>query len=106
MSKKNAGARSGMDWRLVSQNVAIGVAIVLLSPLVAYLAMQLPQLPLVDVLAVLFVPFAFIVIMTYSRSGQRTKGQAIAEGVFAGFIFLVVMTLVSFLFSFFGSQAA
>jgi len=91
---------------LVSQSVAIGVAIVLVGLLMPSLAVRFPQLPGVDMLAVLFIPLAFVVIMTYFRSEQRTRGQAIAEGVFAGCIFLVVMTLVSVLLSFFSSQTA
>jgi hypothetical protein len=43
--------------------------------------------------------------MAYFRSEQRTRGQAIAEGVFAGRIFLIVMTLVSAVFSFFTPAA-
>lgn len=100
---KNKGARSGMNWTLVSQNVAIGVVIVLLSPLVAQAGMQLP---FVGVVAAFFMPLAFVIMMTYFRSEQRTRGQGIAEGVFAGCIFLVVMTLVSMLFGLFGTPGA
>ncbi len=103
MSKKDRGTRSGMDWTLVSQNVAIGVVVVLLTPLVAQLGMQLP---FVGVLAAFFMPLTFVIIMTYFRSEQRTRGQGIAEGVFAGCIFLVVMTLVSMLFGLFGTPGA
>jgi hypothetical protein len=99
MAKKSGDTRSGMGWTLVSQNVAIGVAIVILGWLAFMLGLH--QLPLVGVLFGNFAPLAFVVVMTYFRSGQRTKGQAIAEGVFAGCIFLVVMILVSALFSFF-----
>jgi 4-amino-4-deoxy-L-arabinose transferase-like glycosyltransferase len=93
----------GIDARLISENVAIGVAIVLLSPLVWYLG---SRLPLLDMLAAYFMPLAFVALLTYFRSGQRTRGQSIAEGVFAGCIFLVVMTFVSAVFGFFSSQGA
>lgn len=103
---KSKGARSGMNWTLVSQNVAIGVVIVLLSPLVAQVAQAGMQLPFVGVLAAFFMPLAFVIMMTYFRSEQRTRGQGIAEGVFAGCIFLVVMTLMSMLFGLFGPPGA
>jgi len=93
MSKKDRSARSGMDWALISQNVAIGLAIVILGWLAVLLGLH--QLPLVGVLFATFTPLAFVVAMTYFTSEQRTRGQAIAEGVFTGCIFLVVMTLVS-----------
>jgi hypothetical protein len=104
MSKKSGDARRGMDWVLVSQNVAIGVAVVILHQLA--FGMGLIQLPLVGVLFAYFMPLAFVVLMTYFRSEQRTKGQAVAEGIFAGFIFLAVILLVSALLSFLGAQAA
>jgi len=93
-----------MDWVLVSQNVAIGVAVVILGQLAW--AARLDELPLVGVLFASFMPLAFVGIMTYFRSEQRTRGQAIAEAVFAGCIFLVVMTLVYALFSFFSPRTA
>lgn len=104
MSKKSGDARSGMNWVVVSQNVAIGVTVVILGQFAW--ALRLHELPLVGVLFASFMPLAFVVIMTYFRSEQRTKGQAIAEGVFAGCIFLVVMTLVSVLFSLLSPPAA
>jgi hypothetical protein len=97
MAKKSGDTRSGMGWTLVSQNVAIGVAIVILHDLAA--GMGLRVLPLVGMLFFYFMPMAFVVVMTYFRSEQRTKGQAVAEGLFAGFIFLIVMFLVSAIFS-------
>jgi hypothetical protein len=92
----------GIDARLVSQNVAMGVAIVLLSPLVWYVG---SRVPMVDVLAAYFMPVAFVGILTYFRSRQTTRGQSIAEAVFAACLFLVVMTLVSAVLSLLGSQA-
>ena len=92
MAKKSEVEKSGMGWTLVSQNVAIGVAIVVLGGLAFMLGLH--QLPLVGVLFANFTPLAFIVVMTYFRSEQRTKGQAISEGVFAGCVFLVAMILV------------
>lgn len=93
MSKKSKDVRSrGMDWTLVSQNVAIGVAVVILHELA--FRMGLGGLPLVGLLFAYFMPMAFVGIMTYFRSHQRTRGQAIAEGVFAACIFLIVMSLV------------
>lgn len=103
MAKKSGDTRSGMGWTLVSQNVAIGVAIVILGWLAFMLGLH--QLPLVGVLFGNFAPLAFVVVMTYFRSEQRTRGQAIAEGVFAGCIFLIVMTLVSAVFSYFTPAA-
>jgi len=82
-----------MDWTLISQNVAIGLAIVILGKLAEPLGLH--QLPLVGMLFATFTPLAFVVAMTYFRSEQRTRGQAIAEGVFTGCIFLLVMILVS-----------
>jgi len=92
MPKKTGSAKSGMDWTIVSQNVALGVAIVILSWLAV--GMGLNRLPLVGVVFDFFMPLAFVAMMTYFRSEQKTKGQAVAEGVFAGCIFLVILTLV------------
>ncbi len=100
MSKKRKDVgRRGMDWGLVSQSVAIGIAVVILSQLAW--ALGLHQLPLVGALFASFMPLAFVAILTYFRSEQRTKAQAITEAVFAGCVFLIVMILVSALFSFF-----
>ncbi|NIN69344.1 MAG: hypothetical protein GTO63_32610 [Anaerolineae bacterium] len=92
MPRKTKGAKTGIDWRVVSQNVALGVVIVVLS----YLAVGvgLHRLPLVGVVFQFFVPFAFVVLMTYYRSEQKTKAQSITEGIFAGCIFLLIMSLV------------
>jgi len=84
-----------MDWTLISQNVAIGLAVVILGWLALLLGLH--QLPLVGVMFASFTPLAFVVVMTYFRSEQRTKGQQIAEGVFTGCVFLVVMSVVSVL---------
>ena len=99
MAKKSGDTRSGMGWALVSQTVAIGVAIVVLGWLAFMLGLH--QLPLVGVLFGNFAPLAFVVVMTYFRSEQRTRGQAVAEGIFAGCIFLVAMILVSALLNLF-----
>ncbi len=105
MSKKSKDVQSrGMNWVLVSQNVAIGVAVVILGQFAW--ALRLHELPLVGVVFASFIPLTFVVITTYFRSEQRTKGQAIAEGVFAGCIFLVVVTLVYGLFSLLSPPAA
>jgi FtsH-binding integral membrane protein len=97
MPRKTEGAKTGIDWRVVSQNVALGVVIVILG----YLAVGvgLHRLPLVGVVFQFFVPFAFVVLMTYYRSEQKIRAQSITEGIFAGCIFLVVMSLVFALFS-------
>jgi len=104
MSKKSKGVKPrGMDWVLVSQNVAVGVAVVILHELA--FRMGLGGLPLVGVLFAFFMPVAFVGIMTYFRSQQRTRGQAIAEGVFAACIFLIVMSLVFGLLTLFNPPA-
>jgi FtsH-binding integral membrane protein len=97
MPRKTEGAKTGIDWTVVSQNVALGVVIVILS----YLAVGvgLHRLPLVGVVFQFFVPFAFVVLMTYYRSEQKTRAQSITEGIFAGCIFLLIMSLVFALFS-------
>ncbi len=97
MPRKTEGAKTGIDWRVVSQNVALGVVIVILS----YLAVGvgLHRLPLVGVVFQFFVPFAFVVLMTYYRSEQKTRAQSVTEGIFAGCIFLLIMSLVFALFS-------
>jgi len=92
MPKEPKRTRSGMDWGLVSQNVALGVVIVVLSWLAVGLGLH--QLPLVGVVFQFFMPLAFVVVMTYFRSEQRTRAQAISEGVFAGCILLVVLSLI------------
>jgi hypothetical protein len=92
MPKEPKRTRSGMDWTTVSQNVALGVVIVVLSQM-AY-GLKLYQLPLVGVVFQFFMPLAFVVAMTYFRSEQKTRGQAIAESVFAGCLVLVVLSLV------------
>jgi hypothetical protein len=105
MSKKGKEVRSrGMNWGLVSQNVAIGVAIVILHDLA--FRMGLSTLPLVGLLFAYFTPLAFIGIMTYFRSEQRTRGQAIAEGVFAACIFLLALLAVLALYGFLNPPAA
>jgi predicted branched-subunit amino acid permease len=81
-----------MDWTLVSQNVALGVVIVVLSLLAAGLGLH--QLPWVGIVFQFFMPLAFVVLMTYFRSGQRTRAQAVSEAIFAGCLLLVVLSLM------------
>lgn len=104
MARKDRGTRSGMNWTVVSQNVALGLAIVVLGWLA--LLLRLHELPLVGVFFASFTPLAFVVMMTYFRSEQRTKGQAIAESVFAGCLFLVAMMVVSGLLNLISPPAA
>ena len=52
------------------------------------------MLPLIGVVFQFFMPLAFVVLMTYFRSEQKTRPQAVAEGVFAGCILLVVLSLM------------
>jgi riboflavin transporter FmnP len=54
----------------------------------------LHQLPLVGVAFQFFMPLAFVILMTYFRSEQKTRAQSVAEGVFAGCVLLVVLTLM------------
>lgn len=91
-TKQEKAKRSGMDWTVVSQNVALGVVIVVLSWLAVGLALH--TLPLVGIVFQFFMPLAFVVLMTYFRSEQKTRGQAVAEGLFAGAILLVVLSLM------------
>jgi FtsH-binding integral membrane protein len=97
MPKKTEGAKTGIDWRLVSQNVALGVAIVILSGFAVGLGLH--RLPMVGVVFEFFMPLAFVILMTYFGSEQKSKAQSVTEGIFAGCIFLVIMTLVFALFS-------
>jgi predicted branched-subunit amino acid permease len=92
MSKRAKGGRSGLDWTVISQNVAIGVVIVVLSWMAVGLGLH--QLPLVGVAFQFFMPLAFVILMTYFRSEQKTRAQSVAEGVFAGCVLLVVLTLM------------
>ncbi|HUV73629.1 MAG TPA: hypothetical protein VMW79_04940 [Anaerolineae bacterium] len=92
MPKKPKARRSGMNWTIVSQNVALGVVVVVLSSMAVGLGLH--QLPLIGVAFQFFMPLAFVLLMTYFRSEQKTRGQAVAEGVFAGCILLVVLTLM------------
>jgi predicted branched-subunit amino acid permease len=92
MPKQEKAKRSGMDWTAVSQNVALGVVIVVLSWLA--IGMGLHTLPLVGIVFQFFMPLAFVVLMTYFRSRQKTRAQAVAEGLFAGAILLVVLSLM------------
>jgi len=92
MPKEPERTRSGMDWTLVSQNVALGVVIVVLSLLAAGLGLH--QLPWVGIVFQFFMPLAFVVLMTYFRSGQRTRAQAVSEAIFAGCLLLVVLSLM------------
>lgn len=92
MPKQEKARRSGMDWTAVSQNVALGVVIVVLSWMAVGLGLH--TLPLVGVVFQFFMPLAFVVLMTYFRSQQKTRPQAIAEGVFAGAILLAVLSLM------------
>ena len=93
MPKKTGSVKSGMDWRLVSQDAAFGVVIFLLWQLAVGLGLH--QLPLVGIVFWFFVPLAFVIMMTYFRSEQKTRAQSVTEGIFAGTIFLVIMILVS-----------
>jgi hypothetical protein len=77
---------------MISQSVALGVVIVVLSW--AAVGLGLHTLPLVGVAFQFFMPLAFVVLMSYFRSEQKTRAQAIAEAVFAGCILLVVLTLM------------
>ncbi|HUS71093.1 MAG TPA: hypothetical protein VM075_10030 [Anaerolineae bacterium] len=92
MPKEPKRTRSGMDWAIVSQNVALGVVIVVLSWMAVGLGLH--QLPLVGVVFQFFMPLAFVVVMTYFRSEQKTRAQAVSEGVFAGCLLLVVLSLM------------
>jgi len=92
MPKEPKRTRSGMDWALVSQNVALGVVIVVLSLLAAGLGLH--QLAWVGIVFQFFMPLAFVVLMTYFRSAQKTRAQAVSEGVFAGCLLLVVLSLM------------
>jgi predicted branched-subunit amino acid permease len=92
MPKETKRTRSGMDWAIISQNVALGVVIVVLSLMAAGLGLH--QVPLVGVVFQFFMPLAFVVVLTYFRSDQKTRAQAISEGVFAGCLLLVVLSLV------------
>lgn len=92
MPKELKRTRSGMDWALVSQNVALGVVIVVLSWLTIGLGLHL--LPWVGIVFQFFMPLAFVAMMTYFRSEQKTRAQAVSEGVFAGCLLLVVLSLM------------
>ena len=92
MPKEPKRTRSGMDWTIVSQNVALGVMVFVLD-LMAY-GLGLRQLPWVGIVFQFFMPLAFVVMMTYFRSEQKTRAQAISEGVFAGCLLLVVLSLM------------
>jgi hypothetical protein len=92
MPKQGKEKAPGIDWAMVSQSVALGVMVVVLSWLA--IGLGLHQLPLVGVIFQFFTPLALVVLMTYFRSQQRTRGQAMAEGLFAGCILLVVLSLI------------
>ena len=92
MPKESKRTRSGMDWTIISQSVALGVVVVVLSWMSIGLGLHL--LPLIGVVFQFFMPLAFVVLMTYFRSEQKTRAQAVAEGVFAGCILLVVLSLM------------
>jgi predicted branched-subunit amino acid permease len=92
MPKESKRTKSGMDWTIISQSVALGVVVVVLSWMSIGLGLHL--LPLIGVVFQFFMPLAFVVLMTYFRSGQKTRPQAVAEGVFAGCILLVVLSLM------------
>ncbi len=103
MPKESKARRSGMNWTMVSQNVALGVAVVILSSMAVSMGLHL--LPLVGVAFQFFMPLAFVMLMTYFRSEQKTRGQAVAEGVFAGCILLLVLTLIMAVLSLFSPAA-
>lgn len=92
MPKGGKAGRRGMDWTMISQNVALGVVVVVLYW--TAVGMGLHQLPLVGVAFQFFMPLAFVILMSYFRSEQKTKAQAVAEGVFAGCVLLVVLNLM------------
>lgn len=92
MPKESKRTRSGMDWTIISQNVALGVVVVVLSWMSIGLGLHL--LPLIGVVFQFFMPLAFVVLMTYFRSEQKTRPQAVTEGIFAGCILLVVLSLM------------
>jgi predicted branched-subunit amino acid permease len=92
MAKRAKGGRKGLDWTVISQNVALGVVIVVLSWMAVGLGLH--QLPLVGVAFEFFMPLAFVILIGYFRSEQKTRAQAVAEGVFAGCVLLVVLTLM------------
>jgi len=92
MPKETKRTRSGMDWTIVSQNVAVGVVIVVLTLMADGLGLH--QLPWVGVVFQFFMPLAFVVVMTYFKSEQKTRAQAVSEGIFAGCLLLVVLSLM------------
>jgi hypothetical protein len=97
MRKQTKEKGPGMDWMIVSQNVALGVMVVVLSDLA--IGLKLHQLPLIGLVFQFFMPLAFVALLTYFRSEQRTKGQAVAEALFAGCILLVLLSLITALLS-------
>ncbi len=92
MAKGAKSGRQGMDWTMISQNVALGVVVVVLSW--TAVGMGLHQLPLVGIAFQFFMPLAFVILMSYFRSEQKTRAQAVAEGVFAGCVLLVILNLM------------
>ena len=92
MPKQTKAKGPGMNWAVVSQNVALGGMVVVLSWLA--IGLGLHKLPLVGVVFEFFMPLAFVVLLTYFRSEQRTRGQAVAEALFAGCMLLVVLSLI------------
>lgn len=104
MPKRTSGRRSGMDWTVISQNVAIGMVVVVLSWMAIGLGLHL--MPLIGVAFQFFMPLAFVALMTYFRSEQKTRAQAVSEGVFAGCILLVVLSLTMAVLSMLSPPAA
>lgn len=92
MPKQAKAKGPGIDWTVVSQSVALGVIVVVLSWLA--IGLGLHQLPFVGPVFQFFMPLALVVLVTYFRSQQRTRGQAVAEALFAGCILLVVLSLI------------
>ena len=92
MPKESKRTRTALDGTIISQSVALGVVVVVLGDLSVRLGLHL--LPLIGTVFQFFTPVAFVVLMTYFRSEQKTRPQAVAEGIFAGCIMWGVLTLM------------
>lgn len=87
------GMRRGINWRIVFHTVAIG-AIIWVAGI--FLGVALGNDPS---FILFYIPAALVTVLAYYRTEQKTRMQSIAEAIFSGAVFLVILQILSILLS-------
>ncbi|MBI2845611.1 MAG: hypothetical protein HYX86_03585 [Chloroflexi bacterium] len=87
------GPRRGINWRMVLHTVGVGVIIWAAG---IFLGVALGNDPS---FVLFYVPAALVTVLAYYRSEQKTRAQGIAEAIFTGAVFMVILQILSILLS-------